>query len=211
MAILDDYDGGVWSFNATFRPTGGRVPSPPAGAPAAVPGAAVVTVEQRVTALARLPIPMLPALDRPVSVRGIDAVVDPTTGMLLSGGRGAGAGTYSVTSRAPTMSLAAVPPGDGVGTPAGLTTSATYGRPGPAPGLASGIGDGAAFPVLDHRAPPRPHRGVSASRHHQPAHQRKAGRPHTPLTCVHAIYHGERQRVAPVQVHCGACARRHQA
>ena len=32
VADLDDYDGDSWSFSATFRPTGGRVPSPADGA-----------------------------------------------------------------------------------------------------------------------------------------------------------------------------------
>jgi hypothetical protein len=125
MAVLDDYDGGIWRFNTTFQPTGGRVPSAPAGEPAPIGNAPVVDVSQRTTVLARLPIPLLPALDRPVRVEGINAVVDGVTGMLLYRGATSGRGTYSVVSSAPSMTLGAVPEGDGVGTAAGLTAPAT--------------------------------------------------------------------------------------
>jgi hypothetical protein len=125
MAILDHYDGGIWRFNTTFEPTGGRVPSAPAGSPAPIPGAPVANIGQRATVLTPLPLPLLPVLDRPVRVRGVNATVDGATGMLLSRAAASRAGTYSVVSAAPIMTLGAVPPGDGVGTAAGLTSPAT--------------------------------------------------------------------------------------
>jgi hypothetical protein len=121
MAVLDHYDGGIWSFNTTFEPTGGRVPSPPAGTPAPTASAPVVSVRQRTTILASLPVPLLPALDRPVRVAGVDAVVDGMSGMLLSNHLGRTT-TYSVVSSGPSMTLGSVPQADGVGTAAGLSS-----------------------------------------------------------------------------------------
>ena len=41
--------------------------------------------------MAPLPLPLLPALDRPVEVAGIEVSADASTGMLLSGQAEAGA------------------------------------------------------------------------------------------------------------------------
>lgn len=108
MADLDLYDGAHWRFAATFEPTGGRVPVP---AGASVPAGPTVT--QDVDLTGRLPIPMLPALDRPLSVSGPAVVSDARTGMLLP--QVAGAPTrYRVVSQAPPATLTGVPAADGV-------------------------------------------------------------------------------------------------
>jgi len=122
MAVLDDYDGAVWSFDATFRPTGGRVPAP-AGASAGVTGSA--TVRQQVRLDGRLPVPFLPALDRPIEVTGAPVVADASTGMLLPGQPITGATSYTVVSHAPASTLAGIPPADGIGGAAAPSLPAT--------------------------------------------------------------------------------------
>jgi len=79
VAALDVYDGDSWSFSATFQPTGGRVPVPAAGP--AVSGTEVV---QHYDLLRSIGLPFLPALDRPVQVRGLSVDADATTGMLVA-------------------------------------------------------------------------------------------------------------------------------
>ena len=120
LAELGSYDGAYWRFSATFAPTGGRVPAPPIGSQAV--GDAPVT--QHVTLERTLPVPLLPALDRPASVAGPEVAADPATGMLVPIA-GRAAGSYTVVSRAPTATLAGLPPADGldasVATPSELT------------------------------------------------------------------------------------------
>lgn len=109
LADLAAYDGAEWRFSATFLPTGGRVPGPPAGTQAV----ADQTVTQQVTISGPVPVPLLPALDRPVSVAGSRVAADPVTGMLLP--QSAGGGThYTVTSRAPAVTLTGLPAADGI-------------------------------------------------------------------------------------------------
>ena len=109
VAELGAYNGDEWRFNATFQPTGGRVPGSPTGSQA-VGDAPVV---QQVALAGRLPVPLLPALDRPLSVSGPEVAADPATGMLLPLS-GAPAGGYTVVSRAPTSTLGGLPAADGI-------------------------------------------------------------------------------------------------
>ena len=108
MADLDVYDGDQWQFAATFQPTGGRVPG--SGGASSLLGR---TVEQHISVTGQLPIPLLPALDRPIQVSGLAVVADDRTGMLLPQSAGA-APAYSVVSAAPTATLASVPAADGI-------------------------------------------------------------------------------------------------
>ena len=119
-AILDDYDGARWSFASTFRPTGGRIP-PASGSVGAgtVIGAGVV--RQYETLLTALPTPMLPALDRPLSIAGVSAVADSSTGMILPGQALKPGASFEVTSRTPGSTILAMPRADGIGVPAGQT------------------------------------------------------------------------------------------
>jgi hypothetical protein len=126
LAVLDQYDGDAWSFSATFRPTGGRVPSPAtlvASEPEAEP------LFQRYTIENIIGLPFLPAMDRPEQIEGLAADADSTTGML--------AASFSVPASYTVVSL--VPSG-------------TIGQLSPAAGLASGAevpGGGApAFTIL---------------------------------------------------------------
>ena len=127
-AILDDYDGARWSFASTFRPTGGRIP-PAAGSAgtATVIGAGVVRQDE--TLLTALPLPMLPALDRPVSIEGLAAEADSSTGMILPGQALKPGSSFEVTSRTPGPTMVAVPRANGIGVPAGQTVGSTGAAP----------------------------------------------------------------------------------
>jgi hypothetical protein len=125
MAILDDYDGALWSFSTTFKPTGGRIPAE------AQSGRLLgyQDVRQQVTLTTRPVVPLLPALDRPVSVAGVDADADAVTGMLLPN-RVLGPGSsYAVVSATPGETLAKVPIADTFNTniteSSGAATTAT--------------------------------------------------------------------------------------
>jgi hypothetical protein len=116
--ILDNYDGGTWSFDATLRPTGGRIPAP-AGPMANPPGrVGVQSVRQQDAVVSPLPVPFLPALDRPVRVTGLPIDADAGTGMLLPE-QSAGRASYSVVSVAPVATLPSVPGADGLAAPLG--------------------------------------------------------------------------------------------
>ena len=82
VATLGDYDGDTWTFSsATFRPTGGRVPSPAtlaASEPQAQP------LLQHYTLESAIGLPFLPALDRPEQVEGLAVDADAATGMLAA-------------------------------------------------------------------------------------------------------------------------------
>ena len=156
VAVLDDYDGGSWSLDSVFTPTGGRIPAAPTASGVASLGSTAVgrsgwaTVRQRDTVLAPLPLPLLPALDRPVDVTGTGVSADAVTGMLLSSPAGAAAASYTVTSEAPETTLAMLPAADGIGAVAGLTVAGAAGA-GPPPAAALlALPDGAssALPTL---------------------------------------------------------------
>jgi len=101
VAVLDRYDGASWRFAATFVPTGGSVPARPT-----VSGGTSLT--QRFVITRRLPVPLLPAADRPVAVSGMAVSADPSTGMLMAQSP-PGAWRYTVTSRAPLETLLELP------------------------------------------------------------------------------------------------------
>ena len=113
MAVLDDYDGGRWRFNVPFSPTGGRIPGrrPASGA----------RVTQRVDVVGTLPAPLLPALDRPISIYGVPAADAPLTGMLLKQGPDVRP-HYTVVSEAPLVTLAELPGTDGIDAAAGAAS-----------------------------------------------------------------------------------------
>ena len=94
LATLDRYDGDSWTFSATFRPTGGRVPSTQA---TSEPGDHDVV--QQYTLEHSIGLPFLPALDRPVQVDGLAVDADATTGMLAASV--STPASYTVMSRVP--------------------------------------------------------------------------------------------------------------
>ena len=101
-AVLDDYTGGIWSFKATFVPTGGRIPDPsPASTKTRVVG-------QKFDLAASWPIPLLPAVGRPSQTSGVPVDADGATGMILKAGGGSTA-RYSVSSKTGVLTFAQLP------------------------------------------------------------------------------------------------------
>ena len=127
LAALDDYDGDVWGFSATFRPTGGRVPEPSSGVTSG--GYRLV---QRYLIERRVGLPFLPAADRPVQVDGVPVDVDESTGMLAASP--SLPTTYTVVSQVPAGTLAelnsASPLASGASVPGGDTAAYTSLPPG---------------------------------------------------------------------------------
>jgi Transglutaminase-like superfamily len=111
VAILDSYDGALWHFDATFEPTGGRIPA----GPGAGRNLATSPVTQQINIERALPVEFLPALERPSTVSGLPIAADAGTGMILPDAQTSGRFGYSVTSLAPSASLGSVPPADGIG------------------------------------------------------------------------------------------------
>jgi len=105
VATLDTYDGDSWTFSATFRPTGGRVPGPATAGPQ--PGSALVV--QRYFLRRSIGLPFLPAVDRPVHIDGLAVDTDANTGMLAA--ETLLPASYSVTSLAVPRTGATLPTG----------------------------------------------------------------------------------------------------
>jgi hypothetical protein len=112
MATLDTYDGGSWTFDATFLPTGGRIPGPGPGALSARP-----PVVQRITVQGPLPLPMLPVLGRPTGLDGLRVLYEPVSAMVVPAGTAAPPVAYGAVS-GPAATLAELSPGDLVDHPA---------------------------------------------------------------------------------------------
>lgn len=99
MAVMSTYDGGSWSFAPVFRPTGGRVP--------ALAPLAGHLVRQSFFLRHALPLPLLPALERPIEVTGAAVDADGASGMLAAAA--AVPGSYQVTSKVPGYTAAQLP------------------------------------------------------------------------------------------------------
>ena len=117
-AVLGNYDGSQWSFDATFEPTGGRVPA----AGTAVPRVGAEDLRATETIESSLPAGLLPVADRALSVGGGPVAVDALTGMVLPQRQQRGT-AFTVTSHIPSASLPAVPSFDGIGAPSGSSAS----------------------------------------------------------------------------------------
>lgn len=109
-AVLDNFDGSQWTFDATFEPTGGRVPAQ--GSVVRLVGAEDLKATETIES--SLPDGLLPVADRAVSLSGSPVAVDAQTGMVLPARQGSGK-VFRVESRIPAASLAAIPTVDGIG------------------------------------------------------------------------------------------------
>jgi hypothetical protein len=107
LATFDTYDGGGWSFDRTYVPTGGRIPDPPVGEPAAIGP----TLRQHYRIVGALPagLPFVPFVDHPVTVGGLAVDADAASGTVVPVTDAVVGDTYSVVSRAPTVTLAGLP------------------------------------------------------------------------------------------------------
>jgi hypothetical protein len=141
MATLNTYDGDSWSFSATFRPTGGRVPGTPGDSTPGATGPGARAVTQDYTIEQPLDMPFLPALDRPVQVSGLAVDADPVTGMLAASVPVPA--SYTVTSRAPLVTAAELPSASGLepgpSVPGGDSTAYTALPPGSTTDVAAAV------------------------------------------------------------------------
>ncbi len=96
VANLDFYDGDSWSFNRTFRPSGGVVPNEID--PALHPAAPTVTQHYMITGGSLGSAPWMPYLYRPARVSGTTISVDQGTGMIVPDGPLRPGASYTVTS-----------------------------------------------------------------------------------------------------------------
>ncbi len=109
VADLGTYNGDTWSFDTTFRPSGGRVPSAPAGRPGAAGATGAPKVHQTYELLHPYGLPLVPMLDRPRQVSGLAVDADTATGMVVPARAPHYPSGYSVVSAAPNRTLADVP------------------------------------------------------------------------------------------------------
>jgi hypothetical protein len=126
VATLSTYDGDIWSFVSTFRPTGGRVPDA-----ASLPGRGDPALTQHYLVQKAIGLPFLPAVDRPVQVDGIGVDADASTGMLAAAI--APPAAYTVVSRAPAATGEDLPSDSALASPgtAAAGTLLTQLPPGP--------------------------------------------------------------------------------
>jgi TgpA N-terminal domain/Transglutaminase-like superfamily len=115
IATLDDYDGGTWTFDTTFHPSGGRIPPAPTGSPGAVSTEGITSVTQHYSIGENYDLGLVPTIDRPVEVRGLAVDADASSAMILPAKPGVLAKSYTVVSHAPDVTLSAIPRADGIG------------------------------------------------------------------------------------------------
>ncbi len=96
IASVDFYDGDSWSFDRTFRPSGGVIPADPD--PAMRPHGARVTQEYRIDGGPMTTVPWMPYLDRPARVTGVSVNIDSASGMVVPAQALRAGDTYTVTS-----------------------------------------------------------------------------------------------------------------
>jgi hypothetical protein len=139
MAVLDNYDGDIWTSSATFRPTGGRVPSS-GTASSSEPGSKIVL--QRYRLRHSIGLPFLPVLDRPVQVDGLSVDADPSSGMLAASP--ALPASYSVLSRVPAATATGIGTANvialGAAVPGGDSPEYTELPPGSVSDVAAAVG-----------------------------------------------------------------------
>ncbi|MEP7019517.1 MAG: transglutaminase domain-containing protein [Pseudonocardiales bacterium] len=98
IANVDYYDGDGWSFNRSFRPSGGILPADTD--PALRSTQTAVTQRFRITAGPLTSAPWMPYLYRPQQVTGAAVNIDPGSGMVVPSDTLHGGQTYSVRSDA---------------------------------------------------------------------------------------------------------------
>jgi hypothetical protein len=98
IANLDTYNGSGWSFQRTFRPSGGVLP---ADTDTDLRTNDVVTQQYRIASgplTTRVPTPWMPFLYRAQKVTGTAVNIDPASGMVVPAGRLSGGEAYTVRS-----------------------------------------------------------------------------------------------------------------
>ncbi|HEY7008812.1 MAG TPA: transglutaminase-like domain-containing protein [Jatrophihabitantaceae bacterium] len=102
IANVDFYDGSGWSFDRTFRPSGGVLP---ADTDPALQAYHEVGQAYRVANGPLTSAPWMPSLYRAQKVTGVSVNIDPSSGMIVPAGRLAPGDTYTVMSQVVTTTF----------------------------------------------------------------------------------------------------------
>jgi len=97
LATVDTYDGSGWTFERTFRPSGGVIPAE--DDPTLRAKGPSVTQQYTIDAGPLTTVPWMPYLNRASRVSGVTVNIDAGSGMIVPAHRLTGSTTYSVTSR----------------------------------------------------------------------------------------------------------------
>jgi len=132
LASVDYYDGESWTFNRTFRPSGGVLPADtdPAMRPAGPPVTQQYTIDRGALTTA----PWLPYLYRPQRITGVQVNIDATSGMIVAARDLRAGDSYAVRSLVTTRNF------DTLSRSALLGTSAAQVDTSLASGLAAPLG-----------------------------------------------------------------------
>ncbi|TAM85498.1 MAG: hypothetical protein EPN43_11370 [Jatrophihabitans sp.] len=107
LADLDTYDGAGWSFERTFRPSGGVVPDD--ADPELQHSGGTVLQQYRIDAGPLAGEPWMPYLNRPVRVSGLGVNVDADSGMVVPASAAGAGSEYSVSSLTADRSFGSLP------------------------------------------------------------------------------------------------------
>ncbi|SOD71870.1 transglutaminase superfamily protein [Jatrophihabitans sp. GAS493] len=107
LASVDLYDGDSWSFNRTFRPSGGVVPADVD--PTLTPDVQEISQVYRVASPTLVNSPWMLYLNRPMSVTDLGINVDSMSGMIVPAEAVRAEASYQVSSLADARTLAGLP------------------------------------------------------------------------------------------------------
>lgn len=96
IASVDDYDGSGWTFDRTFRPSGGVIP--PETDPTLRTRTVPVVQRYSIDAGPMTSVPWMPYLHRPAQVSGASVNINAASGMIVPSGRLQAGETYTVSS-----------------------------------------------------------------------------------------------------------------
>ena len=103
IASVNFYDGDGWSFDRTFRPSGGVIPIDTD--PSMRPLVPAVTQTYTIEKGAMTTVPWMPYIDRAERVTGVSVNIDPDSGMIVPANALHAGDQYSVRSKVPNKTL----------------------------------------------------------------------------------------------------------
>jgi uncharacterized integral membrane protein len=114
LATVNFYDGDGWSFDRTFRPSGGVIPAD--ADPSMRPATGLVTQTYTIDEGPLTRVPWMPYLERAQRVTGVAVNIDPDSGMIVPARTLGPAEEYTVRSRVPSKTFDQIGPTASIGT-----------------------------------------------------------------------------------------------
>jgi hypothetical protein len=114
LATVNFYDGDGWSFDRTFRPSGGVIPAD--SDPTMRPKTPLVTQTYMIDEGALTTVPWMPYLERAQRVTGTSVNIDPDSGMIVPAHELDPGEQYTVRSRVPGRTFDQIGPTAAIGT-----------------------------------------------------------------------------------------------